>query len=246
MKKIKNWENVERLYNKYVRANVKELSDEMLDWQIVELGRQCLEEPTEGLRELLENRKYERWLRKAKQPLEADLEEMNEKFRRFVKAVYDDTLDTAQSVKRELEADSEAEGRQMVVESQLFVESFASDANKFCDEENDLPGLMDILMDAETLINSNFLAITFILVKGQEIHGPTFDELFQPSQRDGAWNYLLDNDMQHLPASRLCYPLRKLYLEYSVALQDILSIRRFDFCTEQWQSRATSFDIEND
>jgi len=235
MRKGKNQEAVERLYNQYAGVNVKKLSDDELDRQIVEIGRQCLLQQSEQLCELLEDRKSERWMRKAKEPIEGNLEEINEKFRRFVETVYEDTLDTAQSLKEELDAGDAPCDHKIVVESQLYVESFSSNQNKFADEENDLPGLLDILMDAESMINNDFCPITFVIEKGKEIEGPTYDELFCPAKRDAAWNYLL-NEMPHLPAARLCYPLQKLFLDRSAAMQDILAIRRFDFCTVQWTS----------
>jgi len=235
MRKVKNQDAVERLYKQYAGVKVKELSNEELERQIVEIGRQCLLEPSEQLYELLEDRKSERWMRKTKEPIETDLDDINEKFRCFVKDVYEDTLDTARSEKKKLDADDGPCDHEIVVESKLYVESFSPDKNKFADEEHDLPGLLDILMDAESIISNDFCTITFVIEKGKEIEGPTYDELFRPGKRDAAWTCLLDK-MQHLPAARLCYPLQKLFLERFVAMQDILAIRSFDFCTDQWRS----------
>jgi len=229
-------EEVVRLKQLYAGVNVSALTDDELDEQIVAIGRHCHYNNTHGLDELLDSRKQERWWRKSKQPVGAvnQIEAVNQELRSLVADVYQDTLDTAQSLKRDLDA----AGRpyRKVLQAQLYVERFDDELNRFADEDNDQPGLLDVLMDMEALIASDFLNITFEIASGKDIQCPTLDELFTPTVRDAVWNALLTGELRHHPAASLCYPLRALYVCHNVALQDILAIRSFGFATELWNA----------
>jgi len=229
-------EEVVRLKQLYEGVDVSTLTDDELDEQIVAIGRQCHYNNTHGLDELLESRKQERWFRKARQPKGdvSQIEAINQEMRSLVADVYQDTLDTAQSLKRDL--DAAGMPYRKILQAQLYVEYCDDELNRFADEDNDLPGLLDVLMDMETLIGSGFLNITFEIASGKDIECPTLDELFTPTVRDAAWNAILERECRNHPVASLCYPLRVLYARYYVALQDILAIRSFGFATELWNA----------
>jgi len=229
-------EEVVRLKQLYEGVDVSTLTDDELDEQIVAIGRHCHYNNTHGLDEMLDSRKQERWFRKARQPKGdvSQIEAINQELRNLVADVYQDTLDTAQSLKRDL--DDAGMPYRKVLQAQVYVETFDDELNRFADEDNDQPGLLDVLMDMEMLVCSGFLNITFEIASGKDIECPTLDELFTPTVRDAAWNAILAGELRHHPAASLCYPLRVLYVCHNVALQDILAIRSFGFTTEMWNA----------
>jgi len=221
-----------RLYEKYADVIVPRLGSDELDRQIVEIGRCCHLERPEKLYRLLKARKEERWNRKVGESVSLGIEKVNRMLRQSAAEVYEDTLDTAKSMKKELDATGAP--YLQVLQAQCYVEEFDDEKNKFADEENDLPGLLDILMDIDMMKTRDIFNITFILTDGEEIQYPAFEELFLPGKRDVAWNRLLDENKE-LPVARLCFPLRKLYMDHDVAIEDIIAIRRFGFYTECWK-----------
>jgi len=229
----KEQEKIARLYEKYSNVNVMKLDDDELDWQIVDLGRNCTLDDTENLSELLKTRKEERWARKLGYRIDDGAEIINKNFCDMVEGVYMDVLGTARMLKKRL--DDKKEPYLQILQVQFYADLFKDGTNRFIDEKNNLPGLLDIIMDEGIMRSKDTFRITFEIRDGEGIKSPPLEDFFQPSKEDFAWNLLMDKKKSYMPAAKLCYPLRKIYMDYDVAMQDILNIKRFDFYVKTWK-----------
>jgi len=237
----KNNEIISQIILKYGNVNPKTINDEELDRQIVEIGRLCCHDNRPVLNHLLEIRKNERWNRKLKElpewlnankdNLQQRVENLCDELKKTVTTVYYDTLGMAQSRAKEKKEDNDYEFEKY--EAQVYVEDFDEKANKYADVDNELPGLLDIIMPLD-MMEEDFCPISYLLGWGDHITCPEFDELFMPRGLETKWKRLAKQYLADTPLMNLSCPLRRLCTNYKVPLQDILSIRRFGFSMTDW------------
>jgi len=245
-----------QLYEQYKDTDVKRLSDEELDRQIVEMGRvNDYHAPDNPVYDLLEARKEERWTRKQREMNEiikrgresgdwsellrtVDVDWLTSELMTLAKDVYDDALDTAESRKEILEY--EMTGDRAFVEAQIYPSDFNLKANKYNDDDD---GLLDVLMDAEQMMET-FCPITFEVSADRVIDPPTFEEALSPGgnrfsplqDRDNMLAALFAAQYGKTPLAKLPFPLQRLYLAHNVPLQDIGAISYFDSTLTTWFS----------
>ena len=225
-------EEQERLAQFYASMDLQALSDAALQEQVLTIGWQCQDYILSPLREQFVERIVERWRRlcKAAEGMGCELQEqlrrVDQQLRTTVANVYADTLSTARATARELSRTGSSERETMIVS--LYVESFAPGTNIGADDAHHVPGLLDMLMPYIPM-SLEFCRFGFVAMADKEVAGPTLEELFAPRPEDRVWEQQLPNIAGVAELSR---PLRWLFGEQHVALQDIAAINRFGFEVE--------------
>jgi len=217
MTKEKN--QTEALVNKYASIDLQTVSDEELDKMIVEIGRLKNEYGDRKLRDLLLSCESERYSRHDGEELtlteeeKEKIEKVNSMLEAFAKNIYQDTLDTAQSIKKKMDEENQKDGYAELI-AKIYPSKFDEKLNNYGDDGNGSMGLLEVLMPIDIMLKM-FCNLEFYVEPGQEIETPDL-EMILPR-------------VKYNNAIELVYPLALMVNNLYVTIKDIIGIKGFDF-----------------